>query len=68
METLDFSESFEACDLSIGRYRQHIEFMKLYVIQGQDHFLTLSEGHLHIRIKISQKLLGQPKPKHLIGG
>ena len=27
---LDFSESFVACDLEVGRYRQHIKLMKLF--------------------------------------
>ena len=27
METLEFSESFEACHLTVGRYRQLIELM-----------------------------------------
>ena len=29
MKTEDFSETFEACDLKVGRYRQLIEFMKV---------------------------------------
>ena len=29
MNTVDFSETTEACDLNIGRYRQLIEFMKV---------------------------------------
>ena len=27
VKTLNFSESFEACDLNVGRYRQHVEPM-----------------------------------------
>ena len=30
MKTVDFSETFEACDLKVGRYRQLIETMKVY--------------------------------------
>ena len=30
MKTENFSETIEACDLKIGRYRQRIEFMKVY--------------------------------------
>ena len=28
MKTVDFSETIEACDLKVGRYRQLIDFMK----------------------------------------
>ena len=30
MKTVDFSETIEACDLKVGRYRQLIEIMKVY--------------------------------------
>ena len=47
-----------ACDLTVGRYRQLIDLMELYVIiQGQGHFLTLTKG------KIIYQELGQSKPK-----
>ena len=29
MKTVDFSETIEACDLKIGKYRQLIDFMKV---------------------------------------
>ena len=29
MKTVDFSETIEACDLKVGRYRQVIDFMKI---------------------------------------
>ena len=29
MKTVDFSESIDACDLKVGRYRQLIDFMKV---------------------------------------
>ena len=29
MKTVDFSETIEACDLDVGRYRQLIDFMKV---------------------------------------
>ena len=29
MKTVDFSETIEACDLKVGRYRQVIEIMKV---------------------------------------
>ena len=30
VKTVDFSETIAACDLSVGRCRQLIEFMKVY--------------------------------------
>ena len=30
MKKVDFSETFEASDLKVGRYRQLIDFMKVY--------------------------------------
>ena len=62
MKTVDFSETFEACDLNVGRCRQLIELMTVYMsIEGQCHFLTLAQGHLHMKIKtcFSQKPLGR---------
>ena len=29
MKTVDFSETIEACDLKVGRYKQLIDFMKV---------------------------------------
>ena len=29
VKTVDFSETIEACDLKVGRYRQLIDFMKV---------------------------------------
>ena len=29
MKTVDFSETIEACDLKVGRYRQLIDFKKV---------------------------------------
>ena len=59
MKTVDFSETIEACDLKVGRYRQLIDFMKYVSIEGQGHFLTLAQGLVHIKIqtRFSQKLL-----------
>ena len=50
MKTVDFSESTAACDLKDGTCRQLIELMKVS-IEGQGHFLTLAQGHLHLKIK-----------------
>ena len=55
MKTVDFSETIEACDLKIGRYRQLIDFMKVC-----KYYLTLAQGRIHTKIQtgFSQKLLG----------
>ena len=33
MKTVDFSETIEACDLKVGRYRQLNDFMKIHVCE-----------------------------------
>ena len=50
MKTVDFSETIEACDLKVSRYVS---------IEGQGHYLTLAQGHIHTKIQtgFSQKLL-----------
>ena len=60
MKTVDFSETIEACDLKVCRYRQLIDFMKVVSIEGQGRYLTLAQGRVHAKIqtKFSQKLLG----------
>ena len=65
MKTVDFSETIEACDLKVGKCRQLIDFMKVYVsIEGQCHYLILAQGRVHTKIqtRFSQKLLGNSKP------
>ena len=59
MKIVDFAETIEPCDLKVGRYRQLIDCMKVVSIEGQGHFLTLAQGHLHTKIqtKFSQKLM-----------
>ena len=47
MKTVDFSKTISACDLKVGWY---IEFKK--VCEGQGHFLTLAQGHLHVKLKL----------------
>ena len=43
-----FFRIFAASDLKL------IELMKIYVsIEGQGHFLTLAQGHLHMEIKLA---------------
>ena len=60
MKTVDFSETIEACDLKVGRYRQLVDFTRYVSIEGQGHYLTLAEGRVHTKIqtRFSQKLLG----------
>ena len=59
MKTVDFSETIEAFDLKVGRYRQLIDFMKVCEYEGQGHYLTLVQGRVHTKIQngFSQKLL-----------
>ena len=44
---IEFSGSFVACHLKVGRYSQHVDVS----IKGQSHFLTLAKGHLQIKCK-----------------
>ena len=39
MNTVDFSEIIEACDLKVGRYRQLIDFMKVCEYRRSRSFL-----------------------------
>ena len=41
MKTVDFSETFEACDLIVGRSRQLIDFMKVNDYLRSRSFLDL---------------------------
>ena len=34
MKTVDFSETIEACDLKVGRYRQLNDFMSAWIAQS----------------------------------
>ena len=58
IENCRFFRTFAACDL------KPTEKMKYVSIEGQGHFLTLTQGHLHTKLKtcFSQKPLGQSKP------
>ena len=64
MKTVDFSETIEACDLKVSRYRQLIDFMRYVTIEGHGHFLTLAQGSVHTKIQtgFSQKLLCRSEP------
>ena len=62
MKTVDFSETIAASDLNGSRSRHLI---RRYVgIEGQGHFLTSAQGHVHTKIQtgFSQKLLYRSKP------
>ena len=56
MKTVDFSETIEACDLKVGRYRQQIDLMKVCEYWRS----SLAQGRVHTKIQtgFSQKLLG----------
>ena len=41
MKTVDFSETIEACDQKVGRYRQLIDFMKVCEYWRSRSFLDL---------------------------
>ena len=41
MKTVDFSETIEACDLKVGRYKQLIDFMKVCEYRRSRSFLDL---------------------------
>ena len=49
MKTVDFLETIAAYDLKSGR--QLIELTKVWCIEGQGHFLTFAQCHLHMKIK-----------------
>ena len=59
MKTVDFSETIAASDLKVARSRHLIKYMKYVSIEGQGHYLTLSQGCVHTKIQtgFSQKLL-----------
>ena len=49
MKTVEFSETIEACDLKVGRYRHLIDFMKVcdVSIEGQGHlYLTFAQSRV----------------------
>ena len=65
MKTVDFSpETVAASDLKVGRSRHLIKFMKVCNIEGQVHFLTLAQCHVHTKIqtRFCQKLLCCSEP------
>ena len=55
MKTVDFSETIAACDLKNCVYNK-----TCVCFGGECHFLTLVQGHLHMKMKtsFSQKPLG----------
>ena len=60
MKTVDFSETIEACDLKVGRYRQLIDFIKVceYLRSRSLHDLGPRSCIYKIQTGFSQKLLG----------
>ena len=47
MKTVDFSETIEACDLKVGRYRQVNDFMKVCEYWRSRSFLDLGPRLLY---------------------
>ena len=64
MKTVDFSETIASSDLKVSRSRHLIEYIRYGSIEGQGHFLTLAQGHVHTKIQtgFSQKLLCRSEP------
>ena len=70
-KTVDFSETIAASDLKVSRSSHLIEYMKVcetVSIEGQGHFLTLAQGHVHTKNQtgLSQKLLCRSETIFLI--
>ena len=65
MKTVNLSETIAASDLKVNRSRHLIEYMKVWSIEGQGHFLTLAQGRVHTKILtgFSQKLMCRSEPK-----
>ena len=61
---MDFSETIAASDLKVSRSSHLIEYMQVCKFEGQGHFLTLAQGHVHTKIQtgFSRKILFQSKP------
>ena len=57
MKTVDFSETIAASDLKFSRSRHLIEYMKVWSIEGQGHFLTLAQGRVQCGQHIFPTLL-----------
>ena len=63
MKTMDFSETIEACDLKVGRYRQLIDFMKVCEYWFKLYFNyfihTIQENYIQFiqDLTISQRLV-----------
>ena len=53
VKTLNFSGTFVACDLKVGRYRQHVELMKCceYLMAWPFNFVKLLPWMLHAKFQ-----------------
>ena len=68
---LDFSETIAASDLKGGRYRQLIEFMKIYEYSRSRSFLDLGPRlftYMKIKTCFSHKPLGHFQPNFIYEG
>ena len=52
-ENIEFSGSFVACDLKVGRYRQHVELMKCCEYKKSRSFLDLGQRSFTNKIKLN---------------
>ena len=51
MKTVDFSETIAASDLKASRSSMELNIRRHVSIEGQCHFLTLAQGHVHTKFK-----------------
>ena len=68
MKTVDFSETFAACDLKSGRCRQLIEIMKYVSIEGQGHFFTIYFPGFVCFVLYQAKISGERLQDHWSSG
>ena len=59
MKTVNFAETIAASDLKVSGSRHLIEYIILWSIEGQGHFLSLAQGRVHTKFQtgFSQNLL-----------
>ena len=70
MKTLNFSGSFVACDLKVGRYRQHVELMKCCEYKRSRSFLDLGQrsfSNLMLKLNfLSNHMTNQSQILHVV--
>ena len=69
IKTVDFSGSIIACDLKVGKCRQLIEIMKVYVSnEGQGHFFTIYFPGFVCFVLYKAKISGERLQDHWSSG